>query len=295
VHTASRFTGKERDTESGLDNFGYRYYSSSMGRWMSPDPTGLDYADLTNPQSFNLYSYVLNNPLKFSDPNGLYCAWEDGTSDDDPSDGGASHGDCDAQGGHWTDDANPCHGADNCTATFDWNPPKKGCVESALRAVVASGEGTDRKPGGGYGTIVGGTVLSVPPGLIENADITGWNTKNIQIADPQDLTGHPNILVQVGPGLKSTAFGRYQILAGTAKSNGFSNFSPAGQDAAANTLMSNRGMVNAAMQGNIQGAIQKGGKEWASLPGSPYGQPTISMDSALQTYGQTILSSSDCQ
>jgi muramidase (phage lysozyme) len=160
---------------------------------------------------------------------------------------------------------------------------------------VASGEGTDRKPGGGYGTIVGGTVLSVPPGLIQNADITGWNTKNIQIADPQDLTGHPNILVQVGPGLKSTAFGRYQILAGTAKSDGFTNFSPAGQDAAANTLMSNRGMVNAAIRGNIRQAIQKGGNEWASLPGSPYGQPTISMDSALQTYGQTILSSSDCQ
>jgi RHS repeat-associated protein len=93
---ASRCTGKERDSESGLDNFGYRYYASTMGRWMSPDPTGLAYADLTNPQSLNLYSYVLNNPLKFTDPNGLYCAWEDGTSDDDPKDGGASHGDCDA-------------------------------------------------------------------------------------------------------------------------------------------------------------------------------------------------------
>jgi RHS repeat-associated protein len=126
-------TGKERDQESGNDYFGYRYYASSMGRWLSPDPTGLDYADLTNPQSFNLYSYVLNNPLKFGDPNGLYCAWEDGTSDDDPSDGGASHSDCDAQGGHWTDQSNPCHGADNCVATFDWNPPPKPCVLSWSR------------------------------------------------------------------------------------------------------------------------------------------------------------------
>jgi RHS repeat-associated protein len=32
-----KFTGKERDTESGLDYFGARYYASSMGRWMSPD------------------------------------------------------------------------------------------------------------------------------------------------------------------------------------------------------------------------------------------------------------------
>jgi RHS repeat-associated protein len=119
----SRCTGKERDNESGLDYFGYRHYSSTMGHWMTPDLTGLAYADLTNPQSLNLYSYVLNNPLKFTDPNGLYCAWEDGTSDDDPQDGGANKRDCINQGGHWTDDSNPCNGADNCTATFDWNKP----------------------------------------------------------------------------------------------------------------------------------------------------------------------------
>jgi len=34
---AYRYTGKERDTESGLDYFGARYYGSNMGRWMSPD------------------------------------------------------------------------------------------------------------------------------------------------------------------------------------------------------------------------------------------------------------------
>jgi RHS repeat-associated protein len=281
-------TGKERDAESGLDYFGYRHYSSSMGRWMSPDPTGLDYADLTNPQSFNLYSYVLNNPLKFVDPNGLYCAWEDGTSDDDPSDGGASHADCDAQGGHWTDQSNPCHGADGCVATFDWNPPPKPCVQMALRNVIAAGE-TPGEPNNGYGTVVKGTVISAPAS-------TGIKpgTRNAQIADPSSLNGHPNILVQVGPGLRSTAFGRYQILNGTAQSYGFNDFSPAGQDAAANTLMDKRGMTAAAMKGNIQQAIQNGGREWASLPGSPYGQPTQSMDDALQTYGSSIVSSG-CQ
>ena len=65
------FTGKERDTESGLDYFGARYYSSNMGRFSSPDPSGLYFADPTNPQSLNLYSYALNNPLKFIDPSGL--------------------------------------------------------------------------------------------------------------------------------------------------------------------------------------------------------------------------------
>lgn len=63
------FTGKERDSESGLDNFGARYDTSSMGRFMSPDPLG---GDLMNPQSLNGYAYVLNNPLSNTDPTGLY-------------------------------------------------------------------------------------------------------------------------------------------------------------------------------------------------------------------------------
>jgi RHS repeat-associated protein len=63
------FTGKERDAESGNDYFGARYYSSSMGRFLSPDPIG---GDLTNPQSLNRYAYVLNNPLTNTDPTGLY-------------------------------------------------------------------------------------------------------------------------------------------------------------------------------------------------------------------------------
>ena len=66
-----KFTGKERDTESGLDYFGARYLGSNMGRWMSPDPSGIGYADAENPQSLNLYAYVNNNPLSFVDPNGM--------------------------------------------------------------------------------------------------------------------------------------------------------------------------------------------------------------------------------
>jgi RHS repeat-associated protein len=65
----SRYTGKERDAESGNDYFEARYFGSSMGRFLSPDPLG---GDLTNPQSLNRYSYVLNNPLTNTDPTGLY-------------------------------------------------------------------------------------------------------------------------------------------------------------------------------------------------------------------------------
>ena len=67
---ASRYTGKERDTESGNDYFGARYYASSMGRWLSPDPLYLELHRLTDPQQLNLYSYVRNNPLSLTDPDG---------------------------------------------------------------------------------------------------------------------------------------------------------------------------------------------------------------------------------
>jgi len=66
----SRYTGKERDTESGNDYFGARYYASSMGRWLSPDKPFAD-QHTSNPQSWNLYAYGRNNPLKNVDLNGF--------------------------------------------------------------------------------------------------------------------------------------------------------------------------------------------------------------------------------
>jgi RHS repeat-associated protein len=65
-----KFTGKERDSESGLDNFGARYDSSSMGRFMTPDPL-MASARVWDPQTWNRYSYSLNNPLMFIDPTGM--------------------------------------------------------------------------------------------------------------------------------------------------------------------------------------------------------------------------------
>jgi RHS repeat-associated protein len=71
----SRCTGKERDAESGLDYFGARYYASTMGRWVSPDPGKLNLKHLLNPQKWNKYAYVLNNPLSMIDPDGLEEMW----------------------------------------------------------------------------------------------------------------------------------------------------------------------------------------------------------------------------
>lgn len=69
--TEMRFTGKERDWETNLDNFGARYNSSDLGRFMSPDPL-LNSGRPTNPQTWNRYAYTLNNPLNLTDPTGLY-------------------------------------------------------------------------------------------------------------------------------------------------------------------------------------------------------------------------------
>jgi RHS repeat-associated protein len=68
-----KFTGKERDVETGLDYFGARYYSGAQGRFASADK-GSDQHP-RDPQSWNLYSYARNNPLIWIDPSGNYiCA-----------------------------------------------------------------------------------------------------------------------------------------------------------------------------------------------------------------------------
>ena len=58
------FTGKQRDSESNLDNFfGARYNSSALGRLMSADPIGILSGQPGDPQGLNLYTYVQNNPV----------------------------------------------------------------------------------------------------------------------------------------------------------------------------------------------------------------------------------------
>jgi RHS repeat-associated protein len=72
-----KFTGKERDPETNNDDFDARYYSSAYGRFLSADwsstPAPVPYANLTNPQTLNLYAMVSDNPESFVDLDGHSC------------------------------------------------------------------------------------------------------------------------------------------------------------------------------------------------------------------------------
>ena len=76
-----KFTGQERDADTNIDYFKARYYGSLQGRFTSPDP-GNAGANLSNPQGWNGYSYVGNNPLGNVDPSGM------DPFSGDPGDGG---------------------------------------------------------------------------------------------------------------------------------------------------------------------------------------------------------------
>jgi RHS repeat-associated protein len=85
------FTGQNEDTSSNLYDFPAREYGT-QGRWPSPDPAGIASVDRRDPQSWNRYAYVRNNPLELIDPTGLYVPAGDDDDDDDDDDGGGSGG-----------------------------------------------------------------------------------------------------------------------------------------------------------------------------------------------------------
>ncbi len=66
-----KFTGKERDTETQNDYFPARFLENNLGRWLSPDPGGVNAVHLEDPQTWNMYAYVRNNPATLNDPTGL--------------------------------------------------------------------------------------------------------------------------------------------------------------------------------------------------------------------------------
>lgn len=317
-----KFTGYERDPETGLDYAFARYYSSRLGRFLSTDSLG---GAIGNLQSNNAYAYVINNPLDFTDPTGL-C----GRNERRPVER------CDEAPNPFADTGVfaffllDCEGESGCFSFLDTNavnaflmgqgapgsgfgcplcgplaqpPPPPGyeqCIAEALQDVLAYAEGTDRgnlTPAyDGYGLLVYGTVYSAPPQYSSLVGQTGTPANPIQI-DPSTLSGHPGIQVRWNPNYQtSSAFGRYQITFGTAQQFGITDFSPRGQDAGAETIMQSLGMIGAAMQGNFAQAMALGNRTWASLPGAnAAGQGSISMVTAQSVFNNALTALPDCE
>lgn len=147
----------------------------------------------------------------------------------------------------------------------DLNNPN---VQALLR-VIRTGEGTAGV--NGYRTLFGGRLFD-------------------------GYTDHPRITVK-SSGYTSTAAGAYQMLASTwdetKRVMGLPDFSPRSQDLAALGRIAARGALDDAKAGLFESAIRKISREWASLPGSPYGQPTLSWDRARTIYasagGETMM------
>ena len=120
-----KFTGKERDSESGLDYFGARFYSAALGRFMSPDwsqaPTPVPYADLSDPQSLNLYSYVRNSPVARIDADGHFRT----------SAGTAAGGEC-------ADGTDSCTPTQSCSGNVTSN-----CINSSTTTITITGAGNN--------------------------------------------------------------------------------------------------------------------------------------------------------
>ena len=151
------FAGNDENTVANLYDAQFREYGI-QGRWPSPDPAGIAAADPANPQSSNRYAYVLNNPLSFVDPFGLWCVWQDGTHDADPEDGGDGVDQCLQDGGMWdaSDTITGCDSSWTCSTSYgpaitNGCPPDSfSCVGGPNTSVVVNGSNDPNS--GGYGT-----------------------------------------------------------------------------------------------------------------------------------------------
>ena len=144
------FTGEERDGETGLDFFQARYFSSPQGRFTSADEPFND-QEPNDPQSWNLYSYTRNNPLRFTDPLGQYCV-----------DGGGN--------GYYDDDK----GGQTCADAF--------ASKNNNQASVTVGVGRDEANLIMLSMI--GTALSEPHTYIQLASDAGRSAASVVVPGP---------------------------------------------------------------------------------------------------------------
>jgi RHS repeat-associated protein len=185
----SSFTGQDQDTVPGVYDFLYRKYDPGQSRWVSPDPAGLAAVSLDNPQSWNRYAYVLNNPLALIDPFGLdFCQWDDGSRDDTFADGGEDESGCISGGGTWVTDSGANSG---CT----WDGIRLNCPGPPDPCALpgSCGGGIGGEPiGPGVGGDGGGFTLGIrAPGQTYKQCLA----QNVGNYSAGGLTGSNNFLL----------------------------------------------------------------------------------------------------
>lgn len=146
----------------------------------------------------------------------------------------------------------------------------------AFLTMIAVSEGTQYIGDRGYNVIVGSTPSH--PILFDS------------------YADHPRRLIELRPGLSSSAAGRYQILAGMYDAYKarlhLTDFSPAAQDSIATQMIRERGALGHIAAGDIPGAVERCASIWASLPGNDYGQhqnTLAALQSAFQSAGGTLV------
>ena len=183
--TENHFTNKERDTETGNDYFEARYYGSMGGRFLSPDPLA---GNRANPQSLNRYVYALNNPLRFTDPTGMYVC-EDSTE-------------CNSD-----NDKKFAMGLNNAAAAAAQLTIKNGLgsdeAENAERAVDAYGDaGVENGVNVRFSSnIASGTGVTEVSGVANgqnDAENHNPNKQNINVTFNPDAAGNPGLIAHEG-------------------------------------------------------------------------------------------------
>ncbi len=211
------FTDKEHDAESGNDYFGARYYGSNTGRFLSPDwsknPQGVPYADFTNPQSLNLYSYVQSNPLTHIDADGHQCDWCNtvmswlGASHSASASTSATAGQGSASNGGLSASAQVLTASGSASASYGMNT-SIGAKASASVVAATVGEGANSttqmngltaNAGANAGVELGGEAgVGVSAGAGANADVlTGSQTEKVTMG-PVTITGTATGAVGIG-------------------------------------------------------------------------------------------------
>jgi RHS repeat-associated protein len=165
------FTSYERDAESGNDYAKARFYISRLARFSSPDPVS---GNPANPQLWNRYAYVGNDPINLTDPEGEYCMW-DMEADAPPDDGGATQAECNDQGGTWVDGP----GADG--------PTPEQALEQAMQEMLTALTQQD------CGKAVDGGTGTATANLLANLSVMNPAT------NPTDIQYFSSASITVGP------------------------------------------------------------------------------------------------